>query len=93
MYGEGRQPTLYYLCLGQMPASIIDEQVKFNLPIYILNMFSIACHTFVCGRFLVSRLAEIYRKKTKVIPASTAVILNKINQESLFRSATVLSWL
>jgi hypothetical protein len=85
MLSEGKQPTLYYLCIGQMPANVVDEPVKFNLPFYILKIFSVACHAFVCIRFIVNRIDGIIKKRSKTNSASTAALLNKIHTESLFR--------
>jgi hypothetical protein len=89
MLGEGKQPTLYYLCIGQMPADLVDEKVKFNLPIYILNILSVTCHSFVSGHFMLLRLVKMFKKQGNIISTATASLLNKINKESLFRSVIV----
>jgi hypothetical protein len=89
MLGEGKQPTLYYLCIGRMPADVVDEKVKFNLPIYILNILSVACHGFVSGHFMLLRLVKMFKKQGNIISTATASLLNKINKESLFRSVIV----
>jgi hypothetical protein len=89
MLSEGRQSTLYYLCIGQMPAHLVNEQVKFNLPFYVLKILSIACHMFVAIRFIVDRITG--NKQSKIMIYSTSEAhLNKINKESLFRSVVIL---
>jgi hypothetical protein len=44
----GRDPLVYYICIGKFPVSEIplDRKVKFNYPVYVLLLATIVVHAF-----------------------------------------------
>lgn len=83
LWMPGRNPLIFYFCIGKFPVGQIplDTPVKPNLPILTVLAFTICSHIIVG--------LQLQKAKKKVVPISTNQ--NSLNQINIFKDKQVLA--
>jgi hypothetical protein len=86
LFFQGKEPMMFYVCLGKMPKEVIELPFKKNSSFTFLILVSVICHIYILPHFAVRNFKE---KKSEQIQPTTLSIQNylkdKMQKESLFR--------
>jgi hypothetical protein len=82
----GRESTMFYTCVGKMPAALTQSKSKVNVCFNILVLVTLLIHISLSVRFWIQR-----RKEEKALDSHQknfsvrAFLVEKMKKESFFR--------
>ena len=80
----GKNPMMFYFCVGKMPKSLIEETVKRNWSFDFILLCTIVSH-FFCGIKFWMFDQKDKREVKKQDYSVKSFIFNQLNKESLYR--------
>ena len=91
----GKEPMMFYFCIGKMPHSLTDVKVKNNTVFNILVLLTICCHAYINVKFVIHYYKQRPGVNQQLItnPQPNCGnfqnnLMQKLNQENLFTLTT-----
>jgi len=91
----GKEPMMFYFCLGKMPKSLVNVKVKNNTGFNVLVLLTLFCHTYINVRFMIHKYKQRQRSGVSqlIYPPDNCLLiqshlLGKLKQENLFTLTT-----
>ena len=79
----GKNPMLYYFCLGKMPKNLLDENFKGNPSVNLMALITIALLVITSIRFAAKKFRD--KKEVELKPLSIQTYLKqRASEESVF---------
>ena len=86
LFFHGKEPMMFYVCLGKMPKEVIELSFKKNSTFTFAILVSVVCHIYILPQFALRHFKE--KKSEQTEPKSLSIqhyLRDRIQKESLFR--------